>query len=275
MFGALSIAVRRGLIRGGDPEVGALITTAGGSLTALVLAIPSLVGGIDFGQLWHFYLIGLFVPGVSQIVFILSVRHAGAARASLVIGVAPLISVGLALLFLDEPFQWPLIVATALIVLGGVALAGEGRRPEHFRMLGVFLALICTVLFGIRDNLVRWVAVDGDPPVLEATAISLLGATTTVLTYLLIVRRERLRTNAAHTLRAFAPAGVALGLAYSCLVIGFDQGRVGVVAPLNATQSMFGVLLAGLAFHDEHVNRRTIAAGLLVVAGGALIGAVR
>ena len=41
---------------------------------------------------------------------------------------------------------------------------------------------------------------------------------------------------------AFAPAGVALGLAYVCLLVAFDHGRVSIVAPLNATQSLWAVV---------------------------------
>ena len=37
--------------------------------------------------------------------------------------------------------------------------------------------------------------------------------------------------------------GVALGLAYVCLLVAFDHGRVSIVAPLNATQSLWAVVL--------------------------------
>jgi drug/metabolite transporter (DMT)-like permease len=51
---------------------------------------------------------------------------------------------------------------------------------------------------------------------------------------------------------------------------------VGIVAPLNATQSLWGILFAALFFHrSEAIGRRTVVAGLLVVAGGAIVGVVR
>jgi drug/metabolite transporter (DMT)-like permease len=59
-------------------------------------------------------------------------------------------------------------------------------------------------------------------------------------------------------------------------VTGFDRGDVGVVAPLNATQSLWGVLFAALLYgRSEAVGRRTVLAGVLVVLGGSLIGAFR
>jgi hypothetical protein len=46
---------------------------------------------------------------------------------------------------------------------------------------------------------------------------------------------------------------------------------------LNATQSLWAVLLAAvfLARHEELIGRRLVAAGILIVAGGALIGVAR
>ena len=94
--------------------------------------------------------------------------------------------------------------------------------------------------------------------------------------YVLVTRRDVTRTLLAANARAFLPAGVLLACAYGALVSGFDRGSVGVVAPLNATQSLWGVALAALLYRrSEAIGRRTLLAGLLVVAGGALIGAFR
>jgi drug/metabolite transporter (DMT)-like permease len=74
----------------------------------------------------------------------------------------------------------------------------------------------------------------------------------------------------------FVAAGLCLGLAYSALVAGLDSGRVSVVAPLNATQSLWAVLFAAVFLGaSEAIGRRVLAAAVLVVAGGALIGIFR
>ena len=119
-------------------------------------------------QLWAFVLVGMLVPGVSQILFVLSVRDAGPSRAAILIGTAPLISVLIALTLLDEPFHVALVAGTVLVVAGGAALTRERVRPHDFRALGVVLALICAALFAVRDNVVRWVARDQHPPPLVA-----------------------------------------------------------------------------------------------------------
>ena len=44
--------------------------------------------------------------------------------------------------------------------------------------------------------------------------------------------------------KPFLPAGVCLGAAYLCVIVALDRGRVTIVAPLNATQSLWGVIFA-------------------------------
>ena len=49
-----------------------------------------------------------------------------------------------------------------------------------------------------------------------------------------------------------------------------------VVAPLNATQSLWAVVLAAVLIgKSERITRRTVVSGLLVLAGGATISALR
>jgi drug/metabolite transporter (DMT)-like permease len=276
LFGAMSVAVQWGLVRGADPVVGASVVAAVGFAAGAIIALPSIVEGVPLGDLWRFAVIGALVPGVTQILFIYAVRAAGPSRAAILMGTAPLLSVLLALAFLDEPFDPALLLATALVVGGGLALAAERRRPAQFRVIGVVLSLACATLFAVRDNAVRWVARDVDVPPLQAAAVSVGAAAVVATLFALVARRGRLRGPLRVALPAFAPAGVLLGAAYAALVSAFDRGRVGIVAPLNATQSLWGILFAALLFHrTEMIGRRTVVAGLLVVAGGVVVGVVR
>jgi len=116
LFGVLAIAVRWGLRRPGvDPEAGALAVMC---TAVVVVAIGALVesGPFHAGDLWPFLVSGALVPGVSQILFILAIRDAGPSRASVLIGIAPLLSVLIALTLLGEPAKWETIVGTVLVV---------------------------------------------------------------------------------------------------------------------------------------------------------------
>ena len=130
----------------------------------------------------------------------------------------------------------------------------------------------------VRDNVVRWAARDTHPPALAAATVSLLAAFAVIVCYLLVARRRRAaRCDSAARSRPSPPPESSLGLAYDSLLEAFDHGRVSIVAPLNATQSLWAVLFSALVLgrHGEVIGRRLVAAGGLVVAGGALIGAVR
>jgi drug/metabolite transporter (DMT)-like permease len=61
-----------------------------------------------------------------------------------------------------------------------------------------------------------------------------------------------------------------------CLFEAYYRGRVTVVSPLVATESLWGVTVSALLLRrHELVGPRLVAGALLVVAGGALIGIVR
>jgi drug/metabolite transporter (DMT)-like permease len=278
LFGAMAVAIRYGLQRGADPETGALaVAGVATALTALV-AIPSAVLETTApADLWPFFVAGLLVPGCSQILFIVAVRDAGPSRAAILIGTAPLMSVAIALVVLGEPLHPLLLAGTVLVVAGGAVLARERSRPAGFRVLGVLLALVCAALFAVRDNVVRGAARDSHPPPLVAAAFSLLAATLLILVYLLVARRAGLPGRFGAALVAFAPAGIALAFAYGCLFEAFDRGRVSIVAPLNATQSLWAVVFSALLVGGavEVISRRLVLAGVLIVAGAAFIGAVR
>jgi drug/metabolite transporter (DMT)-like permease len=277
LFGIMSPALRLALARVPDPEIGALGSLVTCFAVCLVAAVveAAVRGGADLAGAWPFLLAGLIAPGASQILFVRAIRAAGPSRTSLVVGAAPLVAVLIALAFLDEPLRLPLVVGALLVVGGGLALAGERVRPEGFHGAGISFALGATVLFATRDNVVRWLAGDTDVhPMLAATATTAAGSAL-VLAYLLATRGRALRA-ALPGVRAFVPAGLANGFSYVALFAAYYHGRVTVVSPLVATEALFGVLFSAVVFgRRELIGRHLVFGALLIVAGGALIGAFR
>ncbi len=274
-FGALAVTVRMALHRCPDPELGAAVAAC---VAFAVSGGVAAAAGSDVrpDELWKFALVGMLVPGGSQILFIRAVRDAGPSRAAILIGTAPLISVLIALSLLGEPFRPALVGGTLLVVAGGAALTRERVQPHDFRVLGAVLGLSCAALFAVRDNLVRWLARDAHPPPLPAAASSLLGAALALVLFLLVTRRRRLAATLRRAAGPFAPVGVVLAGGYVCLLEAFSHGRVSIVAPLNATQSLWAVALASAVLRrSEAIGARLLTAGALIVAGGAVIGIVR
>ena len=74
----------------------------------------------------------------------------------------------------------------------------------------------------------------------------------------------------------FVPAGLLFGGSYVSLFEAYYRGRVTVVAPLVAIESLAGVALSALLLRrSELVGKRLVVSAALIVAGGALIGAFR
>jgi drug/metabolite transporter (DMT)-like permease len=263
LFGAMTVALRLAL-RGLDDTRGATLATV---ITAFAVALVAAAVHPDLRGAWPFLLAGVLAPGVSQILFTLAVREVGASRTSVVVGGAPLIAVLLALVFLDEPLQAPLVLGAIGIVAGGVLLAVERDRPGHLRPLGLVYAGAAAVLFATRDNLTRALHTHTTPG--SAAAATLLAGSVVAAAW---ARRPPSREE----ITGLAPAGLLFGLSYVCLFEAYFRGRVTVVSPLVATESLWGVGLSYLLIrHTEGVGRRLAVGALLVVAGGALIGAVR
>ncbi|GIU94278.1 MAG: hypothetical protein KatS3mg012_0735 [Gaiellaceae bacterium] len=271
LFGAMTVLIRLALRSGVAPEVGTALTV----LPALgVTALAALGRGEqDLVGAWPFLLAGLLAPGLSQILFTFGVRDAGASRSSVIVGTAPLFAVAIAIGLLGEPLVAGLVLGAALIVAGGILLASERRRPEHFRRVGVVFALGATLAFATRDSLIRWLGTEATTVEAGAAALAtMLAGAVVTLAFALPARQGWTRRAAG----AFVPAGIAYGLSYVLLFEAFYRGKVSVVSPIVATESLWGVALSALVLgRSERVGRRLVAGALLVVAGGILIAIYR
>jgi drug/metabolite transporter (DMT)-like permease len=273
-FGSLAVTLTRALGRYPDAELGAFATI----LAALIpVGIGALVRFDWSGQVWPYLLAGLLAPGASQILYVAAVRDAGPSRTALVVGAAPLVSVTIALAAFGEPVSGVLIAGALLIVLGGVALTREPVRPDAFRSIGLVLAFGSAAFFATRDNVVRHLAThEHVSPELAAAATIVAGGV--MVAVFLMVRRGASGPvrGLGPAFRAFAPSGILWGLSYIFLFEAFSRGRVSIVSPLVAVESLVGVVLAALLLgRTELVGRHLWIGAALIVTGGALIGAFR
>jgi len=278
LFGLLTTLVRRGLMRQPNAIVGAMVITSSAALMVLAVTVLTGKGGdlLEFRMAAGYFALGIVVPGISQILFVVAVREVGASRTAIMIGTAPLLATIIAVAFRGEALVIGLVVGTVLIVIGGASLAWDRNLPPGFRARGMLFAFFCALLFAVRDNAVRMLdgASDMDPR--AATTWTLIGAAVAVAVYATIARRGAVLTEYRSVFRSFIPAGVVFALAYLALVVALEIGRVTVFAPLNAMQSMWTVLFAWLLLgKSDGIGARIVLAMLLVVSGGILIGVFR
>jgi drug/metabolite transporter (DMT)-like permease len=278
LFGAMTVAVRWGLERVPDAESATFVTSAVGCVVATLVLGVSKQGFDAVGDrdLWPFFLAGFIAPGAAGLLFTLAVRLAGAARTAVLISAAPLLAALPAFLLLDEPFHLALAFGAVLIVGGGLLLGGERLDRTQFRRLGLLVALAAAALIAVRDNVARYAAEHHDVVGVAAGAAALAGAAVVMAAYLAVLRRGRAPAAVRRAFHAFVPGGVLVGLAYAALLDALNRGRVTVVTPLYATESLWTVLFASIVLgRGERIGPRIVFAAMLMVAGAALIGAFR
>lgn len=277
-FAGVNIAIQTGFARYPDIEMGGVTAALIAIVIATVAAAATRIDltGVGFDDVWPFLVIGVFVPGASQILYVHGIRHAGPSRTGIVLGTSPLLAALLALAFLGEPFSLPLAIGTVLIVAAGVALAYERARPANFRAVGIGLAMSVAIMLAFRDNLVRKLVGETELPPLGRSVALLAGCCILLLAYLTVTRGPRELANLRHTIRPFWPAGIFMGAVYITLIEALDRGKVTIVAPLNGTNALWTVLFAAILLRrTEAIGRRLVLAALLTVAGSALVTAFR
>ena len=136
---------------------------------------------------------------------------------------------------------------------------------------------ICAALFATRDNVFRGLVGENTPPVLLVTLVSVAAAAVVTLTYVAFRQRGQMPRHLANAAAPFGAAGLVLGLAYVTLIGALDRGDVTLLAPLNATQSLWAIAFAALLVgrREDAIGYRLIIAAALVVAGSAFVAAFR
>ena len=286
-FGALAVTIRLALQPPLDAEAASLVTTFLAGVCCVVLAVVTGdLTGFDWVDTWPFFVTGLFAPGISQILFTRGVGVIGPSRtavlvgvspvlsAAIAVGVSPVLSAAIAVTLLSEPLHAALVLGTLLVVAGGTLLVRERGRPGGLLSLGIGMALGAALLFGIRDNLVRWAARGNDVPGFVAASASLASATLVIA--IVVLLRPNGIPRVRQAFRPFLLSGLVYGVSYACLYSAFDRGPVTVVAPLVATESLFAVLISMVVLRkSERIGARLLVAAALVVGGGALISSFR
>jgi drug/metabolite transporter (DMT)-like permease len=274
-LGALAVTIRLSLHPPIDAVTASLVTTVLAGVCCVVLAVATGdLSGFAWVDTWPFFVTGLFAPGISQIMFTRAVGVIGPSRAAVLVGVSPVLSAAIAVTLLGEPLHVALVLGTLLVVAGGTLLVQERGGRSALLSLGIALGLGAAFLFAIRDNLVRWGARGSEVPGFVAASASLISATVVIL--IVVALRPHAAERVRQAFRPFLLSGLVYGVSYACLYSAFDRGRVTIVAPLVATESLWAVLLSIVVLRrSERIGARLLVAAALVVGGGALISGFR
>lgn len=252
------------------PLAGAFVGVGVAAVVAVALALGSGAAPPDVSDVWRFAVVGAIAPGSSQGLFVAAIGAIGPARSSVLVGTAPMLSVLLAILLLDESWRASVLIGTVLTVAGGALISWE--RVGGWRRAGVLLALATALSFAVRDVVAREVSTGTDLSAWWAAALVLGAAAGVTGVLLLVTQRQRSVAAVCTAVPDFLLSGMLIGLALPLLLEALDRGEVGIVAPLsNAAQNLAVVVFGAALFGVEERSPRVLAALAMVVTGGAII----
>jgi drug/metabolite transporter (DMT)-like permease len=178
---------------------------------------------------------------------------------------APLFAVLGAALFLDEALGLRELSATALIVLGSVALSRPGGADAPKRQQGaLWLPWSAAALRALAQVLSKaGLALWPNP-----FAAALVGYTlsSAVVWATALGRRTRPEFN-RHGAAWFAVTGILNGVAVLCLYRALSTGAIVLVSPIVATYPLFTLMLSALVLREERMSGMLITGVALTVAG--------
>jgi drug/metabolite transporter, DME family len=269
---AATIFIRQGL-RGGSAYAGFWLNVAVGAvgLWTAVLFTGG-IGRTSTKGIVFFVLAGIIGTVAGRLLRFKAIQRLGAAIASPLNNLNPLVSTGLAILLLGEQVTLPILVGTVVIVTGATLLS-MGGKAVGFRPIYLVLPILSAFCFGVVAIL-RKVAL-AEVAAIPGTAINVTTALVLFSAFLIASSDRRELACDGRSFAYFVGAGLTENLSVFLTVVALGLGTVSVVTPLTSTSPIFVLLLSPLLLRGvERVTGRIVAGTVLIVLGVYLITAL-
>jgi drug/metabolite transporter, DME family len=270
-FAAALILINRGVLS--IDYFRGLLANLGVNTVFLWLYVLLFINNID---LWRpvnsiFVAIGVFVPGVARFLIFQSMERLGATISSCLTNSGPLFAIAIAVAFLGEQPRPTNVLGAISIVAGIIALSWKGTA-KAWRTRDLIFPLTAALLFGSRDNLVRFAVVQIPSPIVGAALAASTSLVTMSAMYVLFGDKKPLPQSAMRGLSYFAISGFMNFLSYILSYTALSLERVSIISPLVNASSLFILPLSVLFLKDvEKLTLRKIGAIALVILGVFLI----
>jgi uncharacterized membrane protein len=269
---AATIFIRQGL-RGSDPYSGFWVNLVVGtvSLWIAVLATGGPVQVSVRGALF-FLFAGLIGTVGGRLLRFVAIEQVGASISAALINLNPFVATALAIAVLGERVTLPIVLGTAVIVVGTTLLSIGGRRLG-VTPIQLALPVLSAVCFGVVAVL-RKLGLS-DTGVVVGSAINVTTALVAFTAFLIASGRPEVMVCRGRSLAHFVAAGLTENLGVFMNVMALSLGTVSVVTPLYGTAPIFVLFLAPFFLRDvETLSVRIVAGTLLIVLGVYLITAL-
>lgn len=275
MFFALGIQFLNLGLRYADSQTGTLIDI-GATAAFYWLLSPFFI------ERWYwltpavliFGAIGLFRPVLSANLSLKGVTYLGPTLTSTVSATNPLFGVAFGVLLLGETLSGPILLGTAAIMAGMVALANPRGVAAAWPLWALLFPLGAAVLRTFGHVLAKF-GLEVVPNAFFAGLMAYSVSFVLALSFHL-GKRERPRISwRTYGLGWFVVAGAMHGTAIFCLNSALQIGTLVTIVPVVSAYPVLTLLLSLLLFRRETITRRTLLAMALVVPGIILIALAR
>ena len=281
-FGFNNAAMRRGVLTGGVLQAMVITVPIGVPLFALASLV---FGGFDSlrtfsSETW------LWMIGAGVIHFVIgrygnyrATRALGATLSAPIQQMTVPISLGLAVIFLDETLTPLRFIGFVMIMVGPAIMMGKkgeraksGFTPSYLE--GTFWGMVCAIGYGASPIFIAMglgAASSSLPDSLAGGLVSYLAAAVVVLILAMGAGGWKMMATLDPTAaRWFLLSGVFVFISQMFRYMSLAVAPVSVVVPIQRLSAVFRILFAWLLNRDHEIINRRVLLGFAVSFGGAM-----
>jgi len=231
-------------------------------LTVFLLAdIPE----IDWFAITLFAISGAFALGLGRLLNFMSIENIGVAITSSVVGINPLITSFLAILFLGEQALFSTFLGAILVAAGIFLLNGlEGKSFKKRFLIVPFLS----ALFYAFANVIRKIGLNVQSEPLLGAQVGAAAGTISFLLYLIASGKIGMLRVTAKSFGYYFMAGVSSSLGWIAMMYALQTGNVSIATTIVFSYPLFSLILSWLFLRGREIlSWRTILGCIIIVMG--------
>lgn len=245
---------------------------------ALLWGWSLLTRGWQFSNWWewrHFVMAGMFAPLLGRLFQFQGMARLGASITTPLTLTHPVVTIFLAMAFLDETATLPSLLGAGLVLLGSLVVGAQG---SHGASVGLGEASRFHLIFPLAASLAygvsvvfRKVGIDTGTDAVTASAVTTTASWLFASLYLLLSGDLGGIRCSGRELCFFMLAGLFSSLGPVFLYLALQHGSLIIVSPLAATTPLFVLLTSYLFLRGEEIINRWVFLGTLATVLGVNI----
>lgn len=270
---AVGDVIGRLAVRHSSPYTGSLLAPAVTLVVFSLIALGSF-SWMNFnwtGAVW-FLGAGVFYPGFGIITLFKGFERVGVARTTAIIGVSPLISTSVAVLFMGERPTWETLFGTILIVIGVLIISMEQDETGKRMGIGDLAWPVLSAFCFAGTPIMRKAGMNYFPSPVIGMVISSIGGLVVLLACIGLIPRGQRFSRSAIGIAQYCLTGLIYALGVYWYFIALGRGNVSTLAPLIVIYPLFIIAIMATVFRRmERISLVLVSGAILIVAGAVII----